>query len=337
MELLLDVIKPIDDTLPFYTHLSGEWSQYIEPFPYHLLDHVFSYAFQFNSKNIYQYINKKCISEDPIVCHMTNNLPNIFLSTIFSNIKRKDQFQFINDNKHLIKQYHQIVSFFDTPSIEINFPQRIYQIVTNKSLYRLFLQPNNNIIQQLKDYINLNKHNGMQSILRTIITFNKKYSSRRLLCIYEKLMKLFPRDFLQSLSYLLIENMIFKKCNKPYILPSKKLIRRTIFQNQTFMYFSAYYITAYLKDEALNIFPLPYKIVKGRGTRKKVLIYTSWKQILQVVDNEFESTYSSIITKRIIKKLLWIKKITSEHPEASHVLEFLQHNYYRDHKEELWK
>jgi hypothetical protein len=183
----------------------------------------------------------------------------------------------------------------------------------------------------------MNKHSGMQSILRTIVMFDKKYSSRRLLSIYEKFMELLPREFLQSLSYLLIENMIFKKCNKPYIFPSKKLIRRTIFKNQTFTYFSPYYITAYLKDEALNIFPLPYKLVKDMGTRKKVLIYTSWKQILQVVDNEFQRMYSSIITKRIVKKLVWVKKITSEHPEASHVLEFLQHNYYRDHKEELWK
>jgi len=55
MSLFLDTHTPLDSTLPFYTHLYGAWNEYIEPFPYHLIDHIFAYTFKFHSPAIYRY------------------------------------------------------------------------------------------------------------------------------------------------------------------------------------------------------------------------------------------------------------------------------------------
>lgn len=336
MELLLDTLVPLDHTLPFYTQLHGDWNSYIEPFPYHMIDHVFSYTFQFNTPSIYRYFYTKCRNEELIVYHVTEHLPAIFLSTLFSDVQRKDQYIFLHEHKQLLKKYHLMVPFFDTTHLQINFAQRIHRILRNQSVYKLFMQKDSFLLKQLKYYVYLNKNMGVLQLARVFLAFDRKYPSRKIFSVLHRLMEVLPNELLKSISYLFLHNIVFKRRGKAYLIPSRKLLRTLVFRNPTFTYFTPFRLTFYLSNDIAEYFPLSYEVLKHRDTQQKVRLTTTWKDVLQVLDTEFGKNNRSILTKRILRKFLLLKEMTRTHSDGN-LIQFLMDDHYRTHPESLWK
>ena len=95
-KVVLTWLKRISHGSRIYHTLSNDWFIYIQNNPYQLMDHLFKYAFVFNSQNIYQYIHKISY-EDMFVYHLGQR----YVTTVFNLATRKDQLRYIEPYKYL--------------------------------------------------------------------------------------------------------------------------------------------------------------------------------------------------------------------------------------------
>lgn len=153
--IVLDWLKDLSRGHRIYHTLSNDWFIYIQNNPYQLMDHLFKYAFVFNSQTIYQYIHKISY-EDMFVYHLGSR----YVTTVFSLATREDQLRYI-------KKY-------------IYYYQARYRgntwVTIKPNLFHHFKFKNFYVIKDILEYTNI-EPNYVIFILTMRYSNNKHYSN----------------------------------------------------------------------------------------------------------------------------------------------------------------
>jgi hypothetical protein len=334
LDMLLEMIQPIDKGLCLYTLLNTKWDSYISQFPYQIIDHVFKYAFQYNSENIYRYIYQ-LTKEDFILYHVSIDYsPVMYVTTPFYTIKTKGQYYFLIE--HLSRLMESILlTYTHNHKIQWNYYQIVLNIIRNSSLWKLFLE-NKNIFYETIGNVEVSKK--LIPIIEAcckLYRHSSKPKKRRLMCMYHILSDHYKTDWLQAFKYLILKKILLQ--NASIFLPIK-LVRNTIFTLQEYLdYHTVQEEIIYTRFHLENI-PFVYDLLKTyEDSEKKIRMYVSWKNLFQELDKLHNThRYTAIFQKRIQHTLQNIKLLTKDSEDA-YLLYTLMTEYYRDRKELLWK
>ena len=141
-KLLINWLQTYTSGNRIYHTLNHNWYNYILNNPYQLMDHLFKYAFVFNSENLYSYIHKLSY-EDMFVYHLGQR----YVSTIFNLATRQDQLRYIEPFKYLYQpRYRGNTRIFIKPNLfhhfkykDFNLIQDILQYTHVDSRYSIFV------------------------------------------------------------------------------------------------------------------------------------------------------------------------------------------------------
>lgn len=326
-------------TLYFFTKLYDKWVELFNIYPYQIIDNIFKYSFIFNSPNIYNFIYSLSNIEDNIkLTYSTNN--NIYLTSIFSYVKTKHQYKFLINNKSLINSYIEPLPYNLYDNIEhytFNYYNRFNNIVNSNKLYKYFKNCNKSdvklfLFQKCKQ---INIDTTLFNIVKTVSYLYPKYNKhkkKRLENIWRKINHVYNNKIIKILQYYFIYNIIF---NREDLLLPIKLFKINIFTNNNFSYFKPFIVSIYYIINN-NSIPIFLEHIKENDTDYK----SSWKEIFKYLNDKYNiSEYKSLIENKIIKKLMYLERITNndKNPHYYCLNEVIKYNYYIDNKDELWK
>ena len=326
-------------SLYFFTSLKGYWSELFNIYPHQIIDNIFKYTFIFNSPNIYKFIYTLSNIEDNLI--INNNIfdNEIYITSIFSYIKTKHQYDFFKNTTNLIKSYRDPLPqnlYNSVNNFTFNYYYRIDNIINSKKLYRYFINCNKSELKVLlfQKCEQINIDSILFNITKTICYLYKKYNKykrNRLENIWRKINVIYYNKIIKILKYYFTYTILHKNNNS--FIPIK-LFKINIFRNNNFSYFKPFLIDIYIDNE------IPYFLRKVDEKENNITYETSWKDIFKYMDDNYnKSEYKLCIEKKISRKLYYIYKITNntENASYSYVNEIMKYFYYWDNKDELWK
>jgi len=135
-----DFFKNLDSVCPknnLFQIFTNKWTQYFYHNPCHLIDHLFRYAFSYNSPDIYNYL-AHLTKPSPFVYHIYQRCS----SSIFSLIKRKDQLSFakIFITKYSSSTHTYIIDLYNLFKLkDFNYIKNILDLTNTKFSYILYV------------------------------------------------------------------------------------------------------------------------------------------------------------------------------------------------------